>query len=123
LALHPRKIGNPGNAAALSPAITLGVLSDFEGFTEDFFATALYRQGQSFAQIAKKLNLPNPDVADVEVLAGREFPQLKPQIGVDFNITVWASPRSARRPYGSLANSFGNRQGEMRKPGCRCATA
>lgn len=92
LALHPRKRGHAGNAAALAPAITLGVLSAFEGFAEDYFATVLYLQGQSFAQIAKKMNLTNPDVADIEALVGREFPMLKQQIGTDFPLTVWAPP-------------------------------
>jgi hypothetical protein len=92
LALHPRKQGHAGNAAALAPAITLGVLSAFEGFAEDYFATVLYLQGQSFAQIAKKMNLTNPDVADIEALVGREFPTLKPQIGTNFALTVWAPP-------------------------------
>ncbi|WP_050502620.1 hypothetical protein [Streptomyces monomycini] len=92
LALHPRKQGHAGNAAALAPAITLGVLSAFEGFAEDYFATVLYLQGQSFAQIAKKMNLTNPDVADIEALACREFPTLKPQIGTGFTLSVWAPP-------------------------------
>ncbi|GHJ34409.1 hypothetical protein [Streptomyces sp. TS71-3] len=68
------------------------MLSAFEGFAEDYFATVLYLQGQSFAQIAKKMNLTNPDVADVEGLVSREFPTLKPQIGTDFTLTVWAPP-------------------------------
>lgn len=92
LALHPRKRGHAGNAAALAPAITLGVLSAFEGFAEDYFATVLYRQGQSFAQIAKKMNLTNPDAAEIEALVGREFPMLKSEIGADFALIVWAPP-------------------------------
>ncbi|MFD9356057.1 hypothetical protein [Streptomyces sp. NPDC060031] len=68
------------------------MLSAFEGFAEDFFATVLYQQGQSFAQIAKKMNLTNPDVGDIEALAGREFPALKQQVGVSFSIDVWAPP-------------------------------
>ncbi|OKJ92707.1 hypothetical protein AMK26_34475 [Streptomyces sp. CB03234] len=92
LALHPRKRGHAGNAAALAPAITLGVLSAFEGFAEDYFATVLYLQGQSFAQIVKKMNLTNPDVTDIEALVGREFPTLKPQIGTGFALTAWAPP-------------------------------
>ncbi|MFF7169711.1 hypothetical protein [Streptomyces pseudovenezuelae] len=92
LALHPRKQGNAGNAAALAPAITLGVLSAFEGFTEDYFATVLYLQGQSFAQIVKKMNLTNPDVAEIEEFVVREFPVLKPQIGTAFALDVWAPP-------------------------------
>ncbi|WP_371795084.1 hypothetical protein [Streptomyces sp. NBC_01718] len=92
-ALHPRKPGGAGNAAALSPAIAQGVLSAFEGFAEDFFATVLYLQGQSFAQIAKKMNLTNPDVKDIEDLIGREFPALKPQIGKEYSVTVFAPPQ------------------------------
>ncbi|MFI1381807.1 hypothetical protein [Embleya sp. NPDC020886] len=92
LALHPRKQGHPGNAAALAPAVTQGVLSAFEGFSEDFFATVLYRQGQSFAQIAKKMNLTNPDVADIEALVCREFPSLKQVIGKSHLLTVWDPP-------------------------------
>jgi hypothetical protein len=92
LTLHPRKQGHPGNAAALAPAITLGVISAFEGFTEDFLATALYLQDQSFAQIVKKMNLTNPDVGEVEELVVREFPALKPKIPVDFSVDVWDPP-------------------------------
>jgi hypothetical protein len=89
LALHPRRQGHAGNAAALAPAITLGVLSAFEGFAEDYFATALYLRNQSFAQIAKKMNLSNPDVVDIEDLTCREFPALKSSIGKGFTISVW----------------------------------
>lgn len=45
LQLHPRRRGNPGNHGALAPAIALGAISAFEGFAEDFFATAFYLQG------------------------------------------------------------------------------
>ncbi|WP_033821821.1 hypothetical protein [Kitasatospora sp. MBT63] len=90
--LHPRKQGSPGDAAALAPAITLGVLSAFEGFVEDFFATVLYQQGQSFAQIVKKMNLTNPDVAEFGTLVANEFPTLKKQIGSGFSVDVWKPP-------------------------------
>ncbi|MFJ1796791.1 hypothetical protein [Kitasatospora griseola] len=92
LALHPRKRGNSGNAAALAPAISQGVLSAFEGFAEDFFATVFYLQGQSFAQIVRKMNLTNPDIGEVEALVVREFPVLKPHIGSGFVLSVWAPP-------------------------------
>jgi len=52
----------------------------------------LYLQGQSFTQIAKKMNLTNPDVADVAGIVGREFPARKPKIGSGFSVTVWAPP-------------------------------
>src|SRR5690348_11953386 len=83
LAMHPRKKGGAGNAAALAPAITQCVVPGFEGFVEDFFATVLYRQGQSFAQIVRKMNLNNPDIADFEALVIREFPTLGNSIGIN----------------------------------------
>lgn len=92
LALHPRKQGGAGDAAALAPAITQCVIPAFEGFVEDFFATVLYRQGQSFAQIVKKMNLTNPDIAEFAGLAVKEFPELKRLIGTDFEVTVFAPP-------------------------------
>ena len=90
--MHPRKKGGAGNAAALAPAITQCVVPAFEGFVEDFFATVLYRQGQSFAQIVRKMNLNNPDIADFEALVIREFPTLGNSIGINFNWDVWAPP-------------------------------
>jgi hypothetical protein len=92
LALHPRRQGGAGNAAALAPAITQCVVPSFEGFVEDFFATVLYLQGQSFAQIVRKMNLTNPDVEDFESLVTKEFPGLAQQIGGTFSVDVWAPP-------------------------------
>ncbi len=45
LELHPRKRGNSGDAAALAPAITLGVIAAYEGFVEEFVAVAALRNG------------------------------------------------------------------------------
>lgn len=92
LALHPRRQGGAGNAAALAPAITQCVVSAFEGFAEDFFATVLYQQGQSFAQIVRKMNLTNPDLGDFQTLVTREFPVLAQQIGASFSLDVWSPP-------------------------------
>jgi hypothetical protein len=93
LALHPRKQGGAGNAAALgAPAIVQCVVSAFEGFVEDFFATVLYRQGQSFAQIVKKMNLTNPDLLEFQALVIKEFPGLETNIGINFGVDVWAPP-------------------------------
>ncbi|WP_405733337.1 hypothetical protein OG885_19840 [Streptomyces sp. NBC_00028] len=92
LALHPRKRGGAGNAAALAPAITLGILSAFEGFAEDFFATVLYGQGQSFAQIVRKMNLTNPDIEEFEKLIVKEFPTLAKGLKTGFSVDVWAPP-------------------------------
>ncbi|QUQ64596.1 hypothetical protein JJ691_23160 [Kutzneria sp. CA-103260] len=66
MALHPRKQDNPDDARASAPAITLGVLSAFEGYVEGFLATAFYLQQQTFGQIAKKLHINNPDVEDMK---------------------------------------------------------
>ncbi|WP_297611345.1 hypothetical protein [Nocardia sp.] len=92
LALHPRKAGSAGDAAALAPAIALGVISAFEGFVEDFFATALYLRGQNLAQIAKKTKLNNPDIKVFEQLVGKDFTATTPKIGVGFSIDVWYPP-------------------------------
>lgn len=92
MALHPRKQGNPGNAGALAPAILLGVISAFEGFTEDFLATAFYLQGQSFGQIAKKLNINNPDVEDTEKLIASNFPTLAATIGTGVTVDIRKIP-------------------------------
>jgi len=92
LALHPRKQGGSGNAAALAPAITQCVIPAYEGFVEDFFATVLYRQGQSFAQIVRKMNLTNPDIVEFETLVIKEFPSLASQVGTNFGVDVWAPP-------------------------------
>jgi hypothetical protein len=93
LALHPHGIGNPGHAAALSPAITLGVLSAFEGFAEDFTATALYLNGDGFGQIATKIGKwNNPTVRD---FAGRikvEFPGIEPKLGDGFSLKIYKPP-------------------------------
>ncbi|MEV3860039.1 hypothetical protein AB0J38_37745 [Streptomyces sp. NPDC050095] len=91
-ALHPRKRGGAGDAAALAPAIAQGIVSAFEGFAEDFFATVLYLQGQSFAQIVAKMNMNNPDVKAIEDLIRREFPTLGTAIGKDFSVTVFEPP-------------------------------
>lgn len=81
-----------GNAAALAPAITQCVVPAFEGFVEDFFATVLYRQGQSFAQIVRKMNLTNPDIANFEALVIKDSPALEKSVGIDFSVDVWAPP-------------------------------
>ncbi|WP_174566237.1 hypothetical protein [Nocardia pseudovaccinii] len=92
LALHPRKAGGVGNAAALAPAIVLGVISAFEGFVENFLATALYLQGQGFGQIAKKVTLNNPDIDEFEKLVKREFADVASAIGVGFTVDAWYPP-------------------------------
>lgn len=90
LALHPRQAGGVGNAAALAPAITLGVISAFEGFMEDFFATALRAKGLTYAQIAKRVDINNPGMEDLEKLVKREFPGVESKIGVGFSVKIWS---------------------------------
>ncbi|WP_460348876.1 hypothetical protein [Actinoallomurus acanthiterrae] len=90
LKLHPRKRGNPGDHGALAPAIMLGVVSAFEGFAEDFLATALYLRGLSFAQIVKKVNLTNPSLLDLQKIVVNEFPGL--DVATDFEVEVWKPP-------------------------------
>ncbi|MFE6859008.1 hypothetical protein [Nocardia sp. NPDC057668] len=103
LALHPRKAGGPGNAAALAPAITLGVISAFEGFVEDFVATALYRQGQSFGQIATKLGkINNPDIQMFEGIVAKGFTGAKSAIGIDFAVDVWYPPEAHKRLWNAV---------------------
>jgi hypothetical protein len=65
LNLAPKSAGNPGNAAALSPAIVLTTISAFEGFAEDALATVLALNGAGLAQIARQVgNWNNPTLAE-----------------------------------------------------------
>jgi hypothetical protein len=65
LNLAPKSAGNPGNAAALSPAIVLTTISAFEGFAEDLLATVLALNGAGLAQIARQVgNWNNPTLAE-----------------------------------------------------------
>lgn len=96
LALHPHGKGNPGHAAALSPAIALGVLSAFEGFAEDYTATALYLNGDGFGQIAAKIGRwNNPTVGDFADRMKVEFPSISSKIGVGFDIQIYKPPAVA----------------------------
>ena len=122
LALHPRKQGGAGDAAALAPAITQCVIPAFEGFVEDFFATVLYRQGQSFAQIVKKMNLTNPDIAEFTGLVVKEFPELKRLVGTDFEVTVFAPP-PVGKSFWTDKIWCGMRRRKPHGVGCRCAIA
>lgn len=97
LKLHPRKAGHPSDAGALAPAIVQGVVSAFEGFTEDFFATAFYLQGQSFAQIVKKMAMNNPSLRDVEKLMQQEFAVPSKKLREGFAVAVWEPPAVGSR--------------------------
>lgn len=98
LALHPHGVGNPGHAAALSPAITLGVLSAFEGFAEDYTATALYLNGDGFGQIAAKIGKwNNPTVRDFAARMKVEFPEIEERLGAGFSLKIYKSPAATTK--------------------------
>lgn len=93
LALHPRQRGNSGNAAALAPAITLGVIAAFEGFVEEFIAVGAIRQGLGFAHVAKTVGaLNNPDVATFERLVVGQLGVPPRQVGSGFAVDIWRPP-------------------------------
>lgn len=93
LALHPRGRGAPGNAAALSPAILMGVLAAFEGFAEDFTATALYLNGDGFGQISRKVGAwNNPTLGDFSTRMATEFPVVKTGLGGGFSLDIYKIP-------------------------------
>lgn len=92
LALHPRRQGYSGDAAALAPAITLGVISAFEGFVEEFIAVGAYSQGLGLAHVAKAIGgLNNPDLARFELLAVGQLGVPREAIGIDFVVDYWQS--------------------------------
>lgn len=92
--LHPRNHGNPGNAAALAPAVVLMSISAFEGFVEEFIAGLAIGLGQPLSQVAHLVNLNNPTVRDFEK-------QLKKLVTFDshpswqktFEVNIWKPPR------------------------------
>jgi hypothetical protein len=91
--LHPRRKGNAGTHAALSPAILMGVLSAFEGFAEDFTATALYLKGEGFGQIALRVGRwSNPTIRDFAKVLTGSFPEVNADIGVGFEQEIYKRP-------------------------------
>jgi hypothetical protein len=65
-ALHPRRQGNPGNAAAIAPAMVLTGIAAFESFAEELLAVAAAHRGYSLGQIAKLLDINNPTVKTLD---------------------------------------------------------
>ncbi|GIF61985.1 hypothetical protein Ais01nite_00200 [Asanoa ishikariensis] len=96
--LHPRTPGNAGNFNALPPAVVLGVISAFEGFVEDFLATALHLRGYGLGQIAKRVSTSNPTVADFQRKCSAEFPTVPPRIADAPPVRVWNIPTVSGRP-------------------------
>ena len=97
VALHPRKAGHSGNFAALPPAVVLGVISAFEGFVENFLATALCLRGYGLGQIAKRVSMNNPTVSGFQAKCLAEFPTMA-RVGKAFSLRVWNTPSAIGRP-------------------------
>jgi hypothetical protein len=98
VSLHPRKLGHLGNFAALPPAVVLGIVSAFEGFAEDFLATALYLRGYGLGQIARKVSMNNPTVSAFQAKCRAEFPEWTTGVGDGFSLQVWNTPMLGGRP-------------------------
>ncbi|WP_151524214.1 hypothetical protein [Serinicoccus kebangsaanensis] len=67
-------------------------MSTFEGFAEDFLASALYIQGHGFAHIARRADLTNPTIKDWAKAARRDFPAISGRLGTDFGIRLFDKP-------------------------------
>lgn len=107
LRLHPRKQGNPGNSAALSPAVVLGSIAAFEGFAEDFTALAMANAGSSFAEIAKKVGAwNNPDLRQFSTHMSSYFPAAKQAIAVGSSIDIFMCPYPGRNTWVWKARSW-----------------
>ncbi|MGN9811129.1 terminase gpP N-terminus-related DNA-binding protein [Micromonospora sp. BQ11] len=98
LSLHPRQPGNAGNYSALPPAVVLGVISAFEGFVEDFMATALYLRGYGMGQIAKRVSMNNPTVSEFQKRSESEFPGIASRLMKVPPLQVWNIPSVSGRP-------------------------
>ncbi len=96
--LHPRTPGNAGNFSALPPAVVLGVISAFEGFVEDFLATALHQRGYGLGQIARRVSMNNPTVNDFYRRCANEFPGIESRLPTEPVVDVWNVPGVGRRP-------------------------
>ncbi|GIF77780.1 hypothetical protein [Asanoa siamensis] len=98
VSLHPRTPGNAGNFSALPPAVVLGVISAFEGFVEDFLATALHQRGYGLGQIARRTAMNNPTVAEFRRRCAGEFPAINARLADAPAVRVWSAPGIGRRP-------------------------
>ncbi|AKP61196.1 hypothetical protein [Mycobacteroides abscessus] len=92
--LHPRRQGNPGQAAALAPAMVLTGIAAFESFAEELLAVAAAHRGWSFGQIAKLATLNNPTVKTLD----EKLAQLLDWNSADrawtnsYSVQVWKPP-------------------------------
>jgi hypothetical protein len=84
--LHSRV---PGTSSALNPAILLSLTSAFEGFAEDFLATALLLDGFTIGQVADAVgHWNNPTLKELRDKLKGYFPSLNGQIGVGFTCDI-----------------------------------
>lgn len=89
LSLHPRNVGHPGNAGAVSPAIVLTTVSAFEGFAEEFTAIMLARKGAGFAEIAKAVgSWNNPALPEFATRMKKDHPKAATAIDAPSTIPV-----------------------------------
>jgi hypothetical protein len=97
----PRPQGRPQKRyRPLPAAVTLSVISTFEGFAEDLVASFLYGQGFGWAYIALHANLTNPSVNDLR--------KKLDHIGIEIQLQAnWTTPlpkqtsRTGWDPWGS----------------------
>lgn len=94
-ALHPRKQGNPGNAAAIAPAMVLTGMAAFESFVEELLAVAAAHRGYSFGQIAKLLDINNPTVKtlDDKLTSLFDWTTEEREWTKKYSVRVWLPPR------------------------------
>lgn len=93
-ALHPRKQGNPGNAAALAPAMVLTGIAAFESFAEDLLSITAANRGWSFGQIAKLASMNNPTVKTLDDKLTRHLGWTEADRAwtKTFTVRVWKPP-------------------------------
>lgn len=93
ISLHPRGKGRPRSEySALSAPVVLTAASAFEGFAEDFLATALYLQGYTFSHIAHRSDLSNPTLRDWVKAIQRDFSGISGKLGKGFSVNIYAPP-------------------------------
>ncbi|MGC4803726.1 hypothetical protein [Micromonospora sp. DT233] len=74
------------------------MISAFEGFAEDFLATALYLRGFGMGQIARRVSMNNPTVHDFQKKCQTEFPGIATRLAGSSPLQVWNIPSVHGRP-------------------------
>ncbi|WP_025088311.1 hypothetical protein [Mycobacteroides abscessus] len=93
-ALHPRTRGNPGNAAALAPAMVLTGIAAFESFAEELLAITAAHRGYGFGQIAKlaTMNTPTVKILDDKLTSLLGWTAADRAWTNTFTVRVWKPP-------------------------------